>query len=54
MKKFLVEARTENGVRFMTTVEAKNHAEAELSAGRHFLEMGIKGDAIKIHSIEER
>ena len=54
MKKFLVEARTENGVRFVTTVSAKDHADAELAAGRHFLEMGIKGDSVKIHSVEEK
>lgn len=54
MKKFLVEARTDNGVRFVTTVEAKDHADAELTAGRHFLELGMKGDSVKIHSVEER
>ena len=54
MKNYRVEARTNNGIRLVTEVMAENATEAELSAGRHMMELGVKGDSVKIHSVEEK
>ena len=53
MKIFNVEARLlTNGAKVTAKVQAESADEAELIAGRKFLEAGWKGDQIKITSIE--
>lgn len=53
MKKFNVEAKLVNtGVKVSTKVYAESADDAELVAGRKFLEAGWKGDQIKIVSID--
>lgn len=56
MKKYLAVAYTTNGngVKVSTTVEAESPAEAELAAGRRFMEAGFSGKSIKIDHIEEK
>lgn len=56
MKKYLAVAYTTNGngVKVSTTVEAESSADAELAAGRKFMEAGFTGKSIKIDHIEER
>lgn len=55
MKRFNIEARIlNNGIKVTTKVDASSAEEAELIAGRKFMEGGFKGDQIKIVSIEER
>ena len=50
--KYTVVAMLNNGIKVSTKVQASNESEAELIAGRKFLEQGFKGDSIKIVSIE--
>lgn len=53
MKNYNIEARLlSNGVRVTTKVQANSAEEAELAAGRKFLEAGFKGNQIKISSVE--
>ena len=53
MKNYHIEARLlSNGVRVTTKVQANSAEEAELAAGRKFLEAGFKGNQIKISSVE--
>ena len=53
MKTWTVVARlNSNGTKVTTKVQADSADEAELIAGRKFLEYGFKGDAIKIVSID--
>jgi len=55
MKRYAIEARIlKNGVKVTTTMSAESREDAELAAGRKFLEAGFKGDQIKIVSIEEQ
>ncbi len=54
MKTFNVEARLlTNGAKVTAKVLAENAMEAELAAGRKFLELGFKGDQIKITSVDD-
>ena len=53
MKTFTVHAHIlNNGVSVTTKVQAEDKNEAELTAGRKFLEAGFKGKDIKIDSID--
>lgn len=56
MKKYLAVAYTTNGngVKVSTVVSAESPAEAELAAGRRFLEAGFPGKFIKIDHVEEK
>lgn len=52
MKNFTVEAVIlSNGMNLSAKVKAESSEEAELIAGRKFLEIGLKGDNVKITSI---
>ena len=42
-----------NGIKVSAKVQAASENEAELIAGRKFLEAGFKGDQIKIVSVGE-
>ena len=54
MKNFTVNAVVlANGMKLSTKVRAESTTEAELTAGRKFLEAGFKGDQIKITSVED-
>ena len=53
MKNFTVNAMVlANGMKLSTKVQAESADDAELIAGRKFLEAGFKGDQIKITSID--
>ena len=55
MKRFAIEARLlTNGAKVTTTISAETMNDAELAAGKMFLEAGFKGDQIKIVSVEEQ
>lgn len=52
MKNFTVNAVVlTNGIKVSAKVQATSENEAELIAGRKFLEAGFKGDQIKIVSV---
>lgn len=48
MKKFFVEARTDNGMRITMTVPAETAMDAELEAGRKLISTGFKNSKISI------
>lgn len=53
MRNFNVEAKLlTNGAKITAKVQAESKDEAELIAGRRFLEMGFKGDQVKIVSVD--
>lgn len=53
MKTFTVEAKLlTNGAKLTAKIQADSKNEAELMAGRKFLEMGFRGDQVKIISID--
>ena len=56
MKRFLAVAYTTNGngIKVSTTVEAESSADAELAAGRKFMEAGFSGKVIKLDHVEEK
>ena len=53
MRNFNVEAKLlTNGAKVTAKVQAETKDEAELIAGRKFLDMGFKGDQLKIVQID--
>lgn len=53
MRNFNVEAKLlTNGAKITAKVQANSKDEAELIAGRRFLEMGFKGDQVKIVAVD--